>query len=146
MKLGICSCPKRLVKSGVKFAVKNSGRFRASFPEEREAAKFHQNFHGIFHGDFHARFQEKISRQQFCTPCRGGNLFVSNGTPSGSTAATAYDEHTIVMCLTDCYSGYLRLRDGLPRQPRGLTILSLRFPALLIRKDVTKQMPHCGQK
>ena len=61
---------KRLVKSGVKFVVKNSGRFRASFPVERGAAKFYQKFHGIFHGNFHAQFQEKFSRQHFCTPCR----------------------------------------------------------------------------
>ena len=58
------------MKNGVKFVVKSSGHFRALFPEERGAAKFHQKFHGIFHGNFHARFQEKISRQHFCTPCR----------------------------------------------------------------------------
>ena len=61
---------KRLVKSGVKFVVKNSGHFQASFPEERGATKSHQKFHGIFHGNFHARLQEKISWQHFCTPCR----------------------------------------------------------------------------
>ena len=61
---------KRLVKNGVKLVVKNSGRFRTSFPEERGTSKFHQKFHGIYHGDFHARFQEKISRRHFCKPCR----------------------------------------------------------------------------
>ena len=70
MKLGICSCKASREKWREKFVVKNSRRFRASFPEERGAAKFHQKFHGIFHGNFHAQFQEKISRQQFCTPCR----------------------------------------------------------------------------
>ena len=58
------------MKNGVKFVMKSSEHFRALFPEERGAAKFHQKFHGIFHGNFHARFQEKISRQHFCTPCR----------------------------------------------------------------------------
>ena len=61
---------KRLVKNGVKFVVKSSRQFRASFPDERGAAKFHQIFHGIFHGDFHARCQDTISRQHFCKPCR----------------------------------------------------------------------------
>ena len=36
-------------KCGVKVVMKNSGQFRASFPEARGAAKFHQKFHGIFH-------------------------------------------------------------------------------------------------
>ena len=58
------------MKNGVKF-VKNSKHFRASFPEVRGAAEFHQKFQGIFHGDFHGRFQDKISRQHFCKPCRG---------------------------------------------------------------------------
>ena len=61
---------KRLVKNGVKFIVKNFRHFRASFPEERGAAKFHQKFHVIFHGDFHARFQDKVSQQHFCKACR----------------------------------------------------------------------------
>ena len=74
MKLGICSCKKRLVKNGVKFVLKSSGHFRPLFPEERGAAKFHQKFHGIFHGNFYARFQEIISRQHFCTPCRDAKL------------------------------------------------------------------------
>ena len=67
-EIGHFAAGKRLVTSGVKFVVTNSGRFRASFPEERGAAKFHQKFHGIFHDNFHARFQGKFSRQHFC--CR----------------------------------------------------------------------------
>ena len=54
------------MKNGVKFVVKNPRHFRASFPEERGAAKFHQKFHGTFHGHFHARLQDKYSRQHFC--------------------------------------------------------------------------------
>ena len=65
------------MKNGVKFVVKSSGHFRALFPEERGAAKFHHKFHGIFHGNFHARSQETISRQHFCTP-RRSEIFSDN--------------------------------------------------------------------
>ena len=69
MKLRICSFKTSREKRR-EICRESCGHFRALFPEERGAAKFHQKFHGIFHGNFHARFQEKISRQHFCTPCR----------------------------------------------------------------------------
>ena len=82
MKLGICSC-KTSREKWREIRRENSGRFRASFPEERGAAKFHQKFHGIFHDNFHARFQEKISRQHFCTPCRDDNWGHVESIPAG---------------------------------------------------------------
>ena len=69
MKLGICSC-KVSSEKWRESGCDNSGHFRASFPEERGTAKFHQKFHGIFHGDFHARYQGEFSRQHCCKPCR----------------------------------------------------------------------------
>ena len=64
---------KRLVKNGMKFVVKNSGQFRASFHEARGTAKFHQKFHGSCHLDFHPQFQKQFSQQHFCKPCRDEN-------------------------------------------------------------------------
>ena len=69
MQLCFSSC-KVSGEKRLEFVVKNSGRFRAPFPENRGTAKCHQKSHSIFHDDVHARFQEKTSRQHFCKPCR----------------------------------------------------------------------------
>ena len=57
VNFGICS-HKVSGENGTKLVMKNSGHFRAAFLEKSEAF------------GFHAWLRVKISRQQFCKPCR----------------------------------------------------------------------------